>query len=319
MWASMVPWDTITKNARSLFGMDQDEGQKDNENFQHEQGQLNENNTNQIARDTEYLKGLTQPTADAYNQYQDSTYGQDTNRINQRSASSTQQDISNVKAKADALGMSYWELNGQGGASATGVPSPGAPSAPNNNAASTSYLASLATTKMNNDTAKSIAAMNNDTSRYNTAMQTGTAQKNVAMQTNKGQVGQAQTANIQADTLLKQINETIGHATYENVQQSTAESRARTVKTVNDTINSNIELAANLAPTYTTNIPGVSRTEKLGWQKILDAKANQTAVNLSDDEAGLILKRLRNAAGNIASKTMDAGEATGEYLKNLFK
>lgn len=213
-------------------------GQKDrisNRDFQFYQDLADSGNPREIARQNEFLKGVTPTNAAAYNQYQDMTQPQD-----------TQRQIDRIMATAKGTGMSPWELNG--GSAATPLPS--APLGPtegtNQGAQFLSQLTPLITAQMNNATALQTTAMNNDTAKSVTEMQTGTQVKTTGMQNetakwvaNFAQTGPkakvemlntaadtilktAQSANVLADTKLKGALTGQAHAQTDFLKGSTA-------------------------------------------------------------------------------------------------
>lgn len=142
--------------------------------WQHQQGLLDYANPLEINRQRTFLQEMAPAQAAAYNTYQDQTFGNE-----------TQRQIGRIQQTGTALGMSPWEVMGQGGA----APAPAVMNTPQRTDPG-STLAALMPLK--------IAEMNNKTALAQTAMQTDSAQRIAAQQTAEGQLPQAQVLATQA-------------------------------------------------------------------------------------------------------------------------
>lgn len=132
-----------------------------------------------IALQGQYLEGLAPHQAAAYNEYQGATYGED-----------TQRQIDRIKSTGEQLGMSPWEIMGQGGAAPLPAPAyGGGGQAPQKG----DYLQSIPV---------KIAEMNNKTALAQTAMQTATQERIASQQTAGGELPKKQVLESAARTIL---------------------------------------------------------------------------------------------------------------------
>lgn len=199
----------------------------------------------EIARQGDFLEGiapsqgrametLSPYQANAYNTYQDATYGADTQRQTDR-----------IKTMASQLGMSPWEITGAGGA--TPLPSPG-PSAPppsrgeNNMPAFLSGITPLATAKLQAQTALATTKMQTDTQRYVADQQTQGGKLPQA------QIEQAAAAAQQAKALTEQTGAQT-NLIWTQAQAAESDMALRTIETF-----------ARYAGTTTVSIPGYTST-----------------------------------------------------------
>jgi len=125
-------------------------GRMSDEHFKENENRADIDTERQVGRDNTYLAGVTPGRAAAYNQMQDSTYGEDIRRKTE-----------GIKSMASDLKMSPWEITGTGSAS-----SPVQPGPPSEGPSSQQFMAQavpLQIAKMNNETAIAQTRMNNQT------------------------------------------------------------------------------------------------------------------------------------------------------------
>lgn len=162
----------VSKGMNALTGGNP--GRMSFDDWKHQQGLLDYANPLEINRQRTFLQEMAPAQAAAYNTYQDATFGNETER-----------QIGRIQQTGTALGMSPWEVMGQGGA----APAPAVMNTPQRTDPG-STLAALMPLK--------IAEMNNKTALAQTAMQTDSAQRIAAQQTAEGQLPQAQVLATQA-------------------------------------------------------------------------------------------------------------------------
>lgn len=204
-----------------------------------------------IALQGQYLEGLAPHQAAAYNEYQGATYGED-----------TQRQIDRIKSTGEQLGMSPWEIMGQGGAAP--LPSPaygGGGQAPQKG----DYLQSIPV---------KIAEMNNKTALAQTAMQTATQERIASQQTAGGELPKKQVLESAARTIL----------TEQDTMTSKAKERESLISgsaTQNRQWLDSIGTLAQWAGTTTINLGPVQATANNEYLELV--KMYQSLVN--DDKA----------------------------------
>lgn len=270
-----------------------------NKDYQHYQNLLDSSNPRDIARQGAFLKGLAPAQGEAYNTYQDATYGADTDR-----------QIDRIQNMAGKLGMSPWEIVGSGGSQP--LPSGGPPQ--NQGPQGAAYLQAVTPVK--------IAQMQAKTALAQTKMQTDTQLKTTAMQTNNGEQAKAQTLATHAQRFLANAQE-VGAYTQARVAESGA-------------LVSQIAAIAQLLPTDSTDFGFMTRTSKAGWETIARAiAASKSPVNadqeqppnltptvaaairsIDSDEWTAMLTDIRQAVGKTVSYGTDVWT---KYLGSLTK
>lgn len=147
------------------------------------------------ARQGAFLEGIAPSQGAAYNTIQNETYGQD-----------TQRQIGRIQDESKQLGMSPWELTGSPGQAPS--PSPVGPSQgdPGQNG---QFMAQMAQSKMQQDTAIQTTAMNNATQVETAGIQAGA---NYANQ-NMSPAAKTQIAYTKAQTLLATVQKTATETT----------------------------------------------------------------------------------------------------------
>jgi len=289
----------------------------DSRDFSALMSQTDVNNTKNIQRQNEFLQGVTPTNAAMYNQYQDATYAQDSERQAQRIM-----DISK------STGMSPWELNGGSGAAPLPSPSMGSQNAPN-------YMANvvpLAQTQMQISGQLAATAMNNRTSKEIASMQTAGGR------------------TAEADVALKAAQAALAALTGEKTKQDTATGRALESLTwsqgaaaENQIVLQTIQTLASLLPKTTVNAGPLSKT----WMEDFPV-LGQLAAKLMDkgelsQDAGMVAEFVKQLPasgwsglksdlvkvskmvvetggemiGNIGQGLWDAGGKAADWLKGV--
>lgn len=173
-----------------------------NRDYQFYQDLADSGNPREIARQNQFLAGVTPNNADQYNLYQDMTQPQD-----------TQRQIDRIMETSRGTGMSPWELNGGSGATPLPAAQLGPSSGKSEAAGFLAQLTPLLAAQMNNQTALQTTAMNNDTAKEINAQTTGTSVKTTQMNNEtaqwiadfqqNGPKAQVERLNTAADTILK--------------------------------------------------------------------------------------------------------------------
>lgn len=265
-----------------------------------------------IALQGQYLEGLAPSQAAAYNTYQDSTYGNE-----------TQRQIDRIKTSGEQLGMSPWEVMGQGGAAP--LPS-GNFGGSAQGAQKGDYMSAMIPVK--------IAEMNNKTALAQTAMQTQSAQQIASQQTAGGELPKNAAAQTAAQTVLTS-------AQTANTEQGTKTGKAQeelawTQNAVaeNDMLAKAIGTLAqwsgtttmDLGPYKTTTTNNYPQLAKLYGQlldtpqnNLLTQKVQAYVATLPSDQFKALERdaiRAAKAAMSAAKGTVDAGV---DWLKGFFK
>lgn len=203
---------------QALFGR---QDRISNRDYQFYQDLADSGNPREIARQNEFLEGVTPTNIAQYNAYQDGTYQQDTDR-----------QLDRIGDIGKATRMSPWELAGVGGA--TPLPSPDFGTSQGTGGGQTaqflSQLTPLKIAEMNNQTQLATTAMNNQTAKdinsQNTAggelPKTQNDKLRQDIQASMQGMSESQTRQtvMAADIVLKAAQTT-------NTQQQTAESQTR--------------------------------------------------------------------------------------------
>lgn len=160
------------------------------ERFMENEQRADWDNERQIGRDNAYLAGVTPGRAEAYNQMQDATYGEDIRRKTE-----------GIQSMAKSLGMSPWEITGTGSAS-----SPVQPGQNSQGANSQQFMAGMVPLQ--------IAKMNNETQLKTTAMNNRTQLELNAQSTNEGKLPKQQTIESAARSVLTNAQ---SQSTWQNI------------------------------------------------------------------------------------------------------
>lgn len=273
-----------------------------NRDFEHAQNLADKGNPREIARQNDYLAGTVGTQAAAYNTYQDSTYGADTDRQADR-----------VKTMASELGMSPWELTGGGGANPVPSPQMQQPQGDKNSQAFMSQAIPL-----------QIAKMNNQAAIAQTKMQTDT-QKQIAAQTsNDGQLAKAQTAQTLAQQILTDA-QTLG--VNASTSATEAQERLTSAQTSSTWFKQTLDLADMLlraSPTDTFSFMGQTTTGPAAGKAIMELLNSRSLQNTSNDPPNVEgvkaripannITRLLRAVGDIAKNANNAMDGVTNYL-----
>lgn len=300
-WSSFVPWNLINEQR----GRDTERDRISNEEFGWNQQMADMNNTNEIGRQSTFLKGMVPAQAESYNAYQDSTQPQD-----------TQRQIDRIQTTAKGLGMSPWELNG--GSGATPLPAQQFMSGQAKNTQSADPYGMMQAA-LQSRTALKIAAMNNDTSIRNTAMQTGNARYLDSMSP-KAQAG---IQNTETETQLKLAQKRLAETT--------------DAKTRSEILRGIVSDIKDLLPTYTNNLEffkenGISGGNTLAAflmqnskdlfnaeaQEALDIMARNVPKTKIDTDITELLGIVKAGAG-VAKNAINSASSIGMSVKGFLK
>ncbi|QXP08661.1 MAG: hypothetical protein [Arizlama microvirus] len=246
----------------------------------------------------DFLKGMAEPQAEAYNTYQNATYSADTSR-----------QIGRIQETGAALGMSPWEIMGQGGAAPLPSPTLNSPQAPGASRA-TDYMASmipLKTAQLQAKTALAQTAIQSATTREVAETQAKTARDVANTNTANGalplsQVMEtmartdesrartiqqaAQTLNTHASTLnIKALTEKVGDERKylkEQVQESKTRQDLNVMNTVTGWDRQSLaafETILKTLPTETITAGPYSTNVKTGWRELAEIAANSAGTN----------------------------------------
>lgn len=251
----------------------------------------------EIKRQGDFLTGLAPSQAQAYNTYQDQTFMGDVTRRTE-----------GVKQMAGDLGMSPWELTGQGGAA---TPLPSGQAGPSGGGGQlNTYLQGIMPLKlaqMQNQTSLKIAAMQNQTQRYGIDMAGG-----------KSDTASTQNAATKAQQAL--------------TEALTKESGNRAKAIANETFLSNLRLLLDSRPTFSTTTGPVSMSGKSDTYPILEAlKTAHTGDSLNNEQLRYAVSKLSdkrvdqlmneiNALANVGAKGLQSlGDTIMQFLPNMGK
>lgn len=145
----------------------------------------------EIERQNKFLAGVTGQQAASYNQYQDATYQQQVGR-----------ETAGIKSMSAELGMTPWELAGQGG-SAAPLPAPNPQQPQRDSGAMLSAVVPMQVAQQQAKTAVATTAMNNQTALEIERLRQGGGEAAKAGIANTKQ----QTAESASRVLLNQANE----------------------------------------------------------------------------------------------------------------
>lgn len=305
----LIPWDLI-HNQREH---DTEQDRISNEEFVWNEEMADMHNTNEIGRQSSFLAGMVDPEANAYNSYQDQTYGQD-----------TQRQIDRVKSTAEQLGMSPWELNN--GSAATPAPSGDFLSGKTKNTSDADPSGQMIAMKQM-ETQKDIAAMNNTTALQQTAMQTGNsrylaedtpqARAGVALTKQQEQNGKAQQLLTDAETAMK-TNQNI--AAVRSSLMDTAQAFFNMQPKM--TFTGNAEAAFNkgkfIGPEG--SVSGTVQYEvRNNWDKLTSKAGDKNAFynewnGLSEDAFASVMNAVKDSIKNASDFIKDQPQGTDRYL-----
>lgn len=247
----------------------------------------------EINRQGQFLEGVAPSQAAAYNTYQDETYMRDVTRRTE-----------GIKAMGDSLGMSPWELTGQGGAAAP-LPSAGSAGAQQGNSSLPQFLQAimpLQLAKMQNATQLRIAKMSNDTQRYGIDMAGG-----------QSDMAKAQIRQIASNIKLQDIQHSNG------VKDLDVKNQGMVVQT--------LDAILRAMPKDTLSLPFLTSTNTPGWQAVVKTllkdnqqfpgdlgRLNQSLQTLPPDAWGHVKNVIIEAAGDTIELGADVAKGVGKYL-----
>jgi len=263
-----------------------------------------------IALQGQYLEGLAPAQAGAYNTYQRETYGED-----------TQRQIDRIQSTGQALGMSPWEIMGQGGAAPLPSPAYGGASQGASKGDYMAQLVPLEIAKMNNKTQLATAAMSMAQNKYAIDKQTGTQVQTTQMsnenalaitniQTANGRKPFAELKQTEAQTLLTAA-QTLATEESKNLtidQQSFTQ--AQTMNVHNQALVSLIGVIAPLLPEFNYNLGPVTIKQRGPWGEL--AKIAQQYSTGTENNTNAI----RSALGRMDSGTLNSLNAEAIALAN---
>jgi len=240
----------------------------------------------EIKRQGQFLEGLAPSQAASHNTFQDQTFMRDVTRRTE-----------GIKQMGSDLGMSPWELTGQGGAA---TPLPSSPSGPSGGGGQMqSFLQGIMPLKlaqMQNATSLQIAKMQNQTQRYGIDMAGG-----------------------QSDVSKKQIEQIASTIKLQDIQHSNG---VKDLEVKNQGMVVQLMSAILQAlPKDTLSLPGYTSTNTPGAQAVIakllkdnqqfpgdQQRLNQTLKALPPDEwnsVKLMIIEAAKKAGNVGGQIMD--------------
>lgn len=225
-----------------------------------------------IALQGKYLEGLAPAQAGAYNTYQDATYAAD-----------SQRQIDRIKSTGEQLGMSPWEIMGQGGAAPLPSPSFGGSGQTPAKGDYLRELTPLVVTNMNNKTALATAALNALGQKYAVDKTTeatiyGT-DTNAA--TSRYTVDQTQGLSPLAQKHIAELQSRIELQDWQKANQM------QDLDVKNQQMMLNImRIAIDASPKDTFSIPGLTTTQPAIWKQIFGVLRNTNSDQLGWERAG---------------------------------
>lgn len=229
----------------------------------------------EIKRQGAFLEGLAPSQADAHNTFQDQTYMRDVTRRTE-----------GIKQMGSDLGMSPWELTGQGGAA---TPLPSSPSGPSGGGGQMqSFLQGIMPLKlaqMQNATSLQIAKMQNQTQRYGIDMAGG-----------------------QSDVSKKQIEQIASQIKLQDIQHSNG---VKDLETKNQQMSVTlVDALLRMMPKDTFSIPGFTSTNTPGWQAVAKSLLRDYTPGNTGKLANTISQLPPDAWGHIKRVIIEAAEDT---------
>jgi len=302
----------IAKSAKDLIKGAPSPVLSDKDNAK-QQRHLNQNNPQEINRQSKFLEGvapsqaraqntITRDTApvnaEAHNTFQDITYGEDTKR---------------QKARLDTLyeGTSPWERLGSSAASPLPSPQPrNTPGGQPNSGANPQFLAAmlgnkaqLDAAKINARTATNVATINADTTLKKTKMETG--------------VG-AESNNIKrAELVIKRF--VADHQKMRWAAMTQQERESNVLKTA--------KILADILPQEEVNLPWTKARRTKGWEKLaswLDSVPNDQKMargkNMPKNLPSSLIWAMYDDLNNMGKSTIEGakgiGSTIGKFLGN---
>lgn len=187
----------------------------------------------EIARQGDFLKGLAGPQGEAHNTFQDATYAKDTER-----------SVGRIQTMASELGMSNWELAGQGNAGVTPVPPPGPSGGGGQMGTFLQGLVPLQVAKMQTQAQLATARLNAETQRYAVDASQG-----------KGDKAKAEIAQIKQAIDESIAREVLAMGQHEAVR--------------NDTFINTVRAVASIIPEKKISLPGITTTARENWKELV--------------------------------------------------
>lgn len=213
-----------------------------------------------IALQGQYLEGLAPAQAGAYNTYQSETYGED-----------TQRQIERIQSTGQALGMSPWEIMGQGGAAPLPSPAYGGASQGASKGDYMAQLVPLEIAKMNNQTALATTAMQTMQQKYATDKTTDASVYGTDTQaaTQRYTVDQTQGLSPKAKAEIQEIQSRI------DLQGWQKANSILDLDVKNQGMLLNIlRIAIDASPKDTYSLPGLTTTQPTLWKQIFGVLSN---------------------------------------------
>jgi len=225
-----------------------------------------------IALQGQYLEGLAPAQAGAYNTYQSETYGED-----------TQRQIDRIQTTGDALGMSPWEIMGQGGAAPLPSPAYGGASQGASKGDYMAQLVPLEIAKMNNKTALASTALQTMQAKYATDKTTGASiyGTDTAAATTRYSVDQTQGLSPLAKKNIEEIQSRIDLQEWQKANSI----QDLDIKQQNMLL-SIMRIALDASPKDTYSIPGLTTTQPAIWKQIFGVLRNENSDQLGWERAG---------------------------------
>lgn len=262
-----------------------------NSDYQHHQNLADSGNPREIARQNQFLQGVTPTNAQSYNTYQDMTYGADTQRQQER---------------MDTLfpGTSAWERLGTG--SATPLPS-GTVGPQQGKGEAGQFMSTLVPLKT--------AEMANKTALAQTKMQTDTQLKIAGQATDQGKLPTAQTAATQAQEALTELQG----------QKTIVDTNSAAYKQTYDLA----EMLLKLSPTDTFEFMGQKSTGPAAGNaimKLLEQPSHPVGTGDSKQRSNIYrtipannYNRLKAAVGDVARNLMGDIASASDYLSKMVR
>lgn len=260
-------------------------GRMSHEHFMEAEARADIDNSRSVARGSEFLKGLAPAQGEAYNTYQDATYGADTNR-----------QVDRIQTMAGKLGMSPWELTGTGGSNP--LPSPGPPAQAQQGQGSGQFLAS--------QTALQTAKIAAQTQLATTKMQTDAALKTSGVNIQKGSLQHEQKLQVQAQTMLTDAQRALTSAQYSATEQGIFIGQ--------------LQLLLQALPETTIDLPGVRMTGKTGTSSILESlKGFVNSQDKDSDQAKALSQAIEGMPKNRRTQLFNEIQALAQGATELGK
>ena len=276
--------------ATMIFG---NQSRISNEDFEHYQNLLDKANPREFERQSAFLEGVAPAQGNAYNTFQESTYGADTERY---------------KERMDTLfpGTSPWERLGTSAASPLPSPAPKNESKPAGGFLQ--GLAPLATAEISADTQKQVAKIQQQTAKDVAKIHQGTELQKVGMQTNEGQLPVSQMIRNEAETFL--ANE---RAVTEGYTQNEKASRSNWYH--NDVLLKSAKSFYELLPFEQVDLGLYKLQSRRGWQAVAEWSEDKQSGDTSVSLEGLLSKLPKEETDKLLQDTAKIAGIIGKVGK----